>query len=211
MAHRNGLPIQQRRGNDCYDVDDTIVLVNSPIEPAALALNQILPMEHWEQDIYESEIEVRKQSFIVFQFQGHSWTCIHEYNSSINFKVKYLKALSKLLDTRVILHTVSDTCNTYGHYCYDAGKLMEELYWTDSYEKFKSRLRSFDYEGGYVTLADDFWNEQPDIYIPALVQTRYQYGQRVTLRIEVYGPETFERNDFVRVDYMALRKTGTKA
>lgn len=31
-------------------------------------------------------------------------------------------------------------------------------------------------------------NEQPDIYIPALVQPRFQVGQQVIFRIEAHGP-----------------------
>ena len=220
MTHLDRPPIEQRRGIDCYDVNDAIVLVHSPIEQVSLAVNQIFPIEHWERDVYNCEIDIRRKGFVVFQFRGHPWTCIHEYSDLVDFKLDDLQVLSQFLQNRVILYVISDTCGSQGHYCYENGALLERLeFEVGSPLEFESQLRSLtvenmgneedeeDVDASIRNFIDEFWDEQPDIYIPALVQPRFRVGQQVTLQIEAYGPETFERDDFERVDYIALRET----
>ena len=217
-SSRRKTQIEQRRGNDCSDVNDILVLVQSQIASVAPALNQILPLENWEQDMYGYDIEIKNKGFIVFQFQGHSWTCIHDYGYQVNFNSNTLQLLSQLLHTRVIYSTVSDTSGMTAYDFYDCGELMEKLYFESGHPfQFESRLRSFEAENdedddedlhlSIGNLVSDFWHEQPDIYVPAIVRPKLQAGQRVTFHIQAYGPETFERNNFERVDYMVLRET----
>jgi hypothetical protein len=74
----NSQPIEQRRGIDSIDINQSVILVRTPIEQVAQTLAQILQADSWERDAYNREIELLGQDFVVFQFRGHPWSTIHQ-------------------------------------------------------------------------------------------------------------------------------------
>ncbi len=212
------IPIEQRQGNYCHETEDSIVLVRAPIEPVAQALNQLWQVKHWKQDVYGCNIDIKKQGFVVFQFRGHSWTCIREYGWGRGFLEGEVQALGKLLNTRIVDYEVSDTGGLIAYDCYDFGFLVEKAQLEPSYPpEFESQLRSFGPEPAdklsdefkeYVHnlgefVITEFW-EQQNIYIPRLLK-HFQAPARVILvneQMNSNSDETFERDDFERVDYI---------
>lgn len=224
----NSQPIEQRRGIDSIDINQSVILVRASIEQVAQTLAQILEADSWERDAYDREIELLGQDFVVFQFRTHPWSIIHRQGSfrGKNFGEKDAQSLSELLQTRVIYYRASDTSGTIGYQFYDAGQLVERLYFDhsscngeeldDASNKkgrvlfrpsvFESRLRQLKAENidSSYTFTHKFMREQ-DAYIPALRRPPSQAGQRVTLQLVAFGPETFKRNDFKRVDYVGVK------
>ena len=82
------IPIEQCRGIESPDCNDQFVMVRASIQIVAPALTQIRQATLWEQDVYDREIEITDQDFIVFQFRGHSWTLIHHLAGLISSRVK---------------------------------------------------------------------------------------------------------------------------
>lgn len=218
----NSQPVEQRRGIDSIDISQYEILVRAPIEQVAQTLAQILEADSWERDAYDREIELLGQDFVVFQFRCHSWSSIHQQGSirfGKSFGEKDAQSLSELMQTRVIHYRASDTSGTIGYQFYEAGQLVERLYFdhsTDASNKkgrvlfrpsvFESRLRQLKAENidNSYTFTHEFMREQ-DAYIPALTRPQSQAGQRVALQLVASGPETFKRNDFERVDYVGVK------
>lgn len=220
-------PIEQRRGIASIDINQFLILVRAPIEQVAQTSAQILQANSWERDVYDREIELLGRDFVVFQFRDHPWSTIHRQGSlhGKSLGEKDAQSLSELLQTRVIYYRASDTSGTIGYQFYEAGQLVERLYFDhstcreeldDASNKkgrvlfrpsvFESRLRQLKAEDIYSSYAftDEFMREQ-DAYIPALRWSPSQAGQRVTLQLVASGPETFKRNDFKRVDYIGVK------
>ncbi|MUG92376.1 hypothetical protein F7734_07875 [Scytonema sp. UIC 10036] len=75
IINQDGVSIEQRRGTENIDLNDYLVLVQSPIEQVGQAFIQMGLVDLWERDVYAREIELtNKRSFILFQFQRHPWT-----------------------------------------------------------------------------------------------------------------------------------------
>ena len=216
------LPIEQRRGIESIDRNDVLILVQSPIEPVARCFTQVRQADLWERDVYEREIEIIGQDFIVFQLRGHPWTVIHG-NRILPYRVPLkdedAQALSHLLHTRAICYRVSDTCGVIGYHLYHCGESIEKLYFNSYGEEemdedededmeaqgtcqFQSQLRQLEAEDiedpyGFIW---NFFQEQ-DAYVPALYwQEHSTVGQRVTLQMK-----GLEREDIERMDYVALK------
>lgn len=131
----NSQPIEQRRGIDSIDINQSVILVRASIEQVAQTLAQILEADSWERDVYDPEIELLGQDFVVFQFRGHPWSTIHQQGYirfGKNLGEKDAQSLSELLQTRVIYYSASDTSGTIGYQFYDAGQLVERLYFDHS-------------------------------------------------------------------------------
>ncbi len=80
--------------------------------------------------MYEREIEVGSQDYIVFRLKGHPWTLIHgqrvlSYGLPLNDKDA--QALSIWLQTDAIYYWESETSGSIGYYLYNCGNCIEKL------------------------------------------------------------------------------------
>lgn len=219
----NRISWRQRRGYETIDLNDTLVLVQAPVEQVVQALNQLQQVVYWERDIYEREIVIQSNSLLVFQFQGHPWTVIRELRSmsyGVFLQEEDTQSLSSLLCTKAIFYHVSDTAFNIGYYLYNCGESIEELFFTSECEeglnedeedeetyqgtyRFQSQLRQLeakDIKNPY-NFVHDFLLEQ-DVYIPIFF-SRYTFeiGEHLTLQME-----GVERNDLERMDYIVMHK-----
>ncbi len=202
------MSLEQKRGIETIDLNQILVLVKAPIEPVAQAFSQARQADIWERDVYDHQIETTKgQGFIVFQLRGHSWTLISEMDfvpHRTPLKNKDAQTLSRLLQTRAIYYRVSDTSGYIGYEFYENGTFIEMLSAEEEiYLEFESQSRPLKPEeiGSAYIFVYDFMLEQ-DVYIPALFRVVNQQGY---LRLKGPELEDLVRNDFERLDYIALR------
>ena len=74
VLHQRGIccmSVEQRRGIETIDRNQNLLLVRAPIESVAQRLSRARRADVWERDIYDREIEITTESYIVFQFRGH--------------------------------------------------------------------------------------------------------------------------------------------
>ena len=62
------MSVEQRRGIETIDRNQNLLLVRAPIESVAQRLSRARRADVWERDIYDREIEITAESYIVFQF-----------------------------------------------------------------------------------------------------------------------------------------------
>lgn len=224
----NSTPIEQCRGIETIDLNDSLVLVRAPIEQVAQALNQLKQVVVWERDVYEREVEIQGYGLIVFQFQRHPWTLMRELpilSYSVLLEDKDAQSLSHLLYTKAIFYLVSDTSLSIGYHLYNCGESVEKLFFTSELEdeldlgkedeeeedvqgtyQFYSRIRpirSGDIKDPYE-FTEEFFQAQ-DAYIPAfLSKVIFRSGQRITLAFK-----DFKRDDFIRMDYILINRNIT--
>lgn len=228
-------PLLYRRGIECFDVNDRMVLVLAPIEQVAQMFNQTLQVEYWQRDVYGCQVKTQENDLVIFQFRGHSWSVIHAYQVEGYFlEQEDAHLLARLLQTRAIYYRISDTGGFIEYHLYEGNELVEMLYDRGAgYEKedeqgniqyirrypiqFQSRrkIEAKDIENSWTFTADFFI--QQDVYIPLLWQEEYTSVQPVNLKlnglrprvfarkISIVSPEFFKRDDFERVDYMVVK------
>ncbi len=128
----NGIPLEQCRGIEHIDLNDSLFLVQAPIEQVAQAFSQFPQLVLWERDAYEHEIEILGYGLMVFQFRGHPWTLIHQLNFmtyqsplQIPFKDEDIELLSRSLHTKAICYQISDSSHNIGYHLYDCGESIE--------------------------------------------------------------------------------------
>jgi hypothetical protein len=202
------MSLKHKRGIVSIDLNQILVFVKAPIESVAQTFSQAIQAEIWERDVYQREIEIVGQGFIVFQFREHSWTVIKQVNFlpyGISLGTKDAQNFSRLLSTRAIYYKVSDTSGYIGYDFYEKGALRETLYFEEEMSfQFQSQLRQLeaeDIEDPY-NFTFDFILEQ-DIYIPPIHRVVSHQG---ILRLLGPGLENLEPNDFERLDYIATLK-----
>ena len=112
------MSIEERRGIESIDRNQNLLLVRAPIESVAEKLSRARRADVWERDIYDREIEITTESYIVFQFRGHPWTIVEQLNhqpGSLVFGVGDALTLSSFPSTRALYYTGSDTCGYIGY------------------------------------------------------------------------------------------------
>lgn len=216
--------IESCRGIESLDVNDAMLLVRAPVEQVAQAFSSLRHVDVWRRDAYERPVPGMALSFVVYQLRGHSWSVIWTLTEAPfmhGFDLPDAEALSRLLQTRAVLYTVSDTCCSIGYDLYEQGELVEKLFYEPGSEEdlapseFYSRLRpvqAHDIEDSY-NFVEAFMLEQ-DIYVPALLNS---YRGSAAFRLEgyradrhigdtSYSPDHFTRSDFERLDYLGIDK-----
>jgi hypothetical protein len=125
------MSIEERRGIETIDRNQNLLLVRAPIESVAERLSRARRADVWERDIYDREIEITAESYIVFQFRGHPWTIVEQLKYQpyqLVFGEGDAITLSSFLSPRAIYYKCSDTCGYIGYNCYDGGAFAEMLY-----------------------------------------------------------------------------------
>jgi tetratricopeptide (TPR) repeat protein len=220
--------IERCRGIELTDCNDWFVLVKGPIETVAPAFAQLRHASVWQQDVYDREIEMLGQDFIVFQFRGHSWTLIHHLGRLGHLpREGDAEALAQQLDTEAIYYRVSDTACYIGYQLYDRTGLVERFS-SESGSRFEfesKRPQALVEElGSLGPYTCGNFIKQQDAYVPYLPKTflsEYTVGQRFILRLKTYiddpsrprvfgpvSPITLERDDFERCDYVGSKVDG---
>lgn len=219
------LPIEERRGIEHLDLNDELILVQAPIEQVGQALSQMLQVNRWERDVYQRSIElVDQSSLLIFQFRRHPWTIIQSsgfFPHRILLKDEYAQSLSGLLCAKAIYYLISDTGGYIGYHFFNCGESLEkfykeppEVFGIEEYEyeyedenefigmcEFRSQLSQKEVHeiGDGYRFTDDFLLEQ-NAYVPAFKWVDdLKAGQKFTIQWE-----GIERNDFERMDYIAL-------
>lgn len=233
QTEQQNIPLAQRRGLDWIDLNDLMVLVREPIEPVTQALSQVRQAELCERDVFEREVEILGQDFIIFQFRGHPWTLIHQLGFPLESPLgnEDAEALSGLLGTRAICYAVSDTCGSIGYHLYDHGASVEMLSFADGDPEADVEVEEVKVSSGQreestsvqsqlrQLRTEENWNP----YDPELSQNPYEVVEDFFQEQDAYvpafpGPESFsvgqrvtlrfeglERYDFERVDHVAVR------
>lgn len=222
--HSENPPIEERYGLENIDTIAEGLLVSAPLDRVAEIVAQ--SGVRWERNIYEQNI--LNPGLLVFQFRGHSWTGIVDASmtdkyahvptdtfndyferfvpSSWNWESQ-AQSLSLQLDTRTIYYWVDDVGFTIGYVYWEDGEIIERLefdeeIWQDTHDEalldapertvephlFESKLRELtarEIENAY-SFVEDFLHEQQ-----AYAATRLSCFN-------------FQRDDFVRVDYIAF-------
>ncbi|MCY7275513.1 MAG: hypothetical protein LH702_17680 [Phormidesmis sp. CAN_BIN44] len=211
--------IEQYSGIESLDCNDWFVIVKAPIQVVAPAFVQIRQATVWQQDVYDREIEIIGQDFIVFQFRGHAWTLLHRLLSrKVEPNEEDAERLARHLDTEVIYYRISDTAEFIRYRLYDSTGLVESLSHEDGSGQFYStrrQLSAASIENPW-TFADDFMSER-GIYVPMVFLPEVAVGQRMLLRIETHmthssdpvavgsiPPVTFKQSDFSRFDHVGI-------
>ena len=204
------MSIEERRGIETIDRNQNLLLVRAPIESVAEKLSRARRADVWERDIYDREIEITTESYIVFQFRGHPWTIVEQVKYQpyqLVFGEGDAITLSNFLSTRAIYYKCSDTCGYIGYNCYDGGAFAEMLYFEEEMDVlFLSNFREVkaeDIESGF-RFTDAFMEEQ-DIYIPFVHYGNLKVGDRLNLRPKGPTLDDLVRSDFERVDYLGIR------
>ena len=200
------MTLEQKRGIESIDLNQTFVFVKAPIETVASAFVRVRQADRWEQDVYDREIVTTGQGFIVFQFQEQTWTSIYNFGfvpSCTPLDKKDAQTLSSLLQTRTVYYRVSDTGGYIGYELYENGNFIETLDFEEDisfyFQSQNCQLQREDM-GSVYGFIYDFMVEQ-DIYIPAIRRVENQQGY-----VRLLGPEleNLERSDFERIDYLTL-------
>jgi hypothetical protein len=200
------MTLEQKRGIESIDLNQTFVFVKAPIETVASAFVRVRQADRWEQDVYDREIVTTGQGFIVVQFQEQTWTSIYNFGfvpGCTPLDKKDTQTLSSLLQTRTVYYRVSDTGGYIGYELYENGNFIETLDFEEDISfYFQSQNRQLQREdmGSVYGFIYDFMVEQ-DIYIPAIRRVENQQGY-----VRLLGPEleNLERSDFERIDYLTL-------
>ena len=203
------ISIEERRGIESIDRNQNLLLVRAPIESVAQRLSRARRADVWERDIYDREIEITAESYIVFQFRGHPWTIVEQVKyqpGQLVFGEGDAITLSNFLFTRAIYYKCSDTCGYIGYNCYDGGTFAEMLYFEEEISfLFVSDFRDLKAEDidSAFRFTDAFMREQ-DIYIPLVHYENVKVGDRLNLRPKGPTLDDLVRSDFERVDYIGL-------
>lgn len=231
-TEQEDIPLAQRRGLDFIDLNDLMVLVRAPIEQVTQAFSQMRQAE-FEHDIYEREVTITGQDFIVFQFQGHLWTLIHElgFSSEAPLGNEDAQVLAGLLSTRAIFYGVSDTCGFIGYELYDRGVSVEMLSFEDGdpeadvevderQGEFRSAQGVYQFRSQLRQLRTE---ENQNPHDPELSPNPYDVVEDFFRAQDAYAPAFFEsegfsvgeqvtfriegldRDDFERTDYVVLK------
>ncbi|MEG3904609.1 hypothetical protein QUB19_19065 [Microcoleus sp. B4-C5] len=203
------MSIEERRGIETIDRNQNLLLVRAPIELVAEKLSRARRADVWERDIYDREIEITAESYIVFQFRGHPWTIVEQLNyqpGHLVFGVGDAITLSSFPSTRALYYTGSDTCGYIGYNCYDGGAFAEMLYFEAEMDLlFLSDFREVKAEDidSAFRFTYAFMQEQ-DIYIPNAHYENVKVGDRINLRPKGPTLDDLVRSDFERVDYIGI-------
>ena len=116
-------------GVPTFDVNDTCVLAEAPVEKAAALARHLRATVHAE-NVLGRKVKLTKRCFAVFRIVGQPWSIVMRLNCDA--VQDYLKprdgaALSKALKTRAIVVTSGDTSGVYQYVTFDKGKAVELL------------------------------------------------------------------------------------
>ena len=115
-------------GVPTFSVNDTCVLVESPVDEVATALARHVVATIHQKDVLGDTVTLTKRCFAVFRIVGQPWSICMRLNCA---DVRdYLKprdgvALSKALKTRAIVVTAGKTSGIYQYVTFDRGKPAE--------------------------------------------------------------------------------------
>jgi hypothetical protein len=203
------MSIEERRGIETIDRNQNLLLVRAPIESVAQKLSTARRADVWERDIFDREIEMTAESYIIFQFRGHPWTIVERLTyrpGGLVFGEGDAITLSNFLSTRAIYYKCSDTCGYIGYNCYDRGAFAEMLYFEEEMDLlFLSDFREV--KASDIDSAFSFtfaFMEEQNIYIPYVYYQKVKDGDRVNLRPKGPTLDDLVRSDFERVDYIGV-------
>ncbi|MUH01622.1 hypothetical protein F7734_58960 [Scytonema sp. UIC 10036] len=132
-TNQDDLSIEQRRGTDNIDLNDRLILVQSPIEQVGQAFVQMGLVNIWKRDVYARKIKLTaKNSLLLFQFQKPRWTIIQSsyfFPCIIQLTDAYALLMSMWLHTKAIYYQVSDVCGYIGYHLYSDRESTETLYY----------------------------------------------------------------------------------
>ena len=197
-------PIEECKGLETIDLTLYFVLVKASVEPVAQAFSTLKQMDVWVPNAYNREILVYKESILIFQFRGHSWSIIyHPYGSGKQSELKEedARSLSESLNTDAFFYFGSDSSGIIKYHFFRNGVSQEKMFFEepDDTLEFQSQLcqtEAGEIEDGY-TQAMNFVHEQ-DAYIPGLIAVEpLRPNQTTTLRIENLSSAELERMDYL--------------
>lgn len=224
-GRRRRVPVAEWRGLVSEDVNDRLILVQADAEAAAEALYQVRGANIWMKDVFEKEVELTNECFVVFQYSGHSWSVVHEEN--VYFENRGLteedaQKISQYLETKTINYGVSDTAGAIGYEFYDSGELIESFldYCENDFReeretrdeshtvyghrwKLYSRQRQIDPKDvkRSYDFVDAFMKSQ-DVFVPVWICIRWrQSATGLRRRLEVSGLDPED----LRMDYVAVK------
>lgn len=219
------LPVCEWRGLVSDNLNDRLILVQATVAQAAEALCHVRGATVWEQNVFEQEVELTNECFVIFQFAGHTWTVIHEkniYSWHDGLNSQDAQRLSQHLQVKVIYYSVSDTAGAIGYELYESGELMEEFdsYCDHDYRdqmesggepdtiygrswKLYSKLRQINsseiqQEFDFV---DAFFKSQ-DAYVPAWGGLSHICGTGKRRKLQVTGLDPAD----LQMDYVAVQR-----
>jgi hypothetical protein len=118
-------PWESMRGSWTTDYNNSLTLIRASIDHVVDALAD--RTERLERDVLGREIVLGEQGgAFVFRLRGHTWTEAVLEPLKPNWSIGE-QALSRLLKTRVISYSVSDTSGYIGYRLYESGVLLEKL------------------------------------------------------------------------------------
>ena len=126
------LPIEERRGLDLEDNDDTLILVKAPLEASSQAFQRHCHADSWERDVLGKAVPVSERCFLSFRLTGQDWTVIrslHLESSSQQLKAEDAKAVSQAVDAPAILFLNSDNASVVGYTYFEEGEEKERFFY----------------------------------------------------------------------------------
>lgn len=193
IQRSENISLQEVRGAGSYDINLRIILVQALVESVSQAFVSIKDMNVWERNVYEREIEIRRNSAFIFQLKGYSWSLIYipyfsaekidptELNpqeiekiiySPLELQLTLLESdalrISEFLKTDVIFYSASDILGLAEYQIYRNSVLEEKFFFQEgSSIEFQSKYKQI--EAGSIEnvykIVDKSIREQ-DAYVP---------------------------------------------
>lgn len=193
IQRSENISLQEVRGAGSYDINLRIILVQALVESVSQAFVSIKDMNVWERNVYEREIEIRRNSAFIFQLKGYSWSLIYipyfsaekidptELNpqeiekiiySPLELQLTLLESdalrISEFLKTDVIFYSASDILGLAEYQIYKNSVLEEKFFFQEgSSIEFQSKYKQI--EAGSIEnvykIVDKSIREQ-DAYVP---------------------------------------------
>lgn len=123
-----GLALEDLRGVNSFDVDEFWLLIQTDVERAAEAFVHVRQAEDWQRDVFDREVQLTDNCFLVSRLRGHVWTLICSLRSTDHrqwLSNDDAKKMSARIGVKAIFYGNSDTACAVGYALYDSGELAE--------------------------------------------------------------------------------------
>jgi hypothetical protein len=211
-------PIEERYGIEPLSTNAVGLLVHAPLDQVCELLAQ--SGTRWERDVYDQTIH--GCGLIIYQFRGHAWTGIldgyrtYKYDDMLTGYVPnqwdwelQAQSLSQQLHTRTIYYEVSGNSCTLSYTYWENGRLMERLKFHESETEDDDDEEEDWRNESAVTFKPYLFESQLRPLTASEIDDAYEFTWNFLREQKAYAvtelrASDFQRDDFVRVDYIAF-------
>lgn len=121
--------LSQNRGIESFDLNQTVVLVQAPVEAVAQAFAKLKQTTVWKQNAYGQEVPAAEAGVLIFRFRDHCWTIITPAIRRLEEQpdVADARLLSAQLHTKALYYAASDTTGAIAYELFNDGQSREMM------------------------------------------------------------------------------------